>query len=73
MIVLYSNHCPACDILKSKLDAKHINYTVVDDESILLEKGFDLMPVLEVEGKQMLLGEANKFVEAYREATTDEY
>jgi hypothetical protein len=47
------------------LDAKHINYTIIDDEATLIEKGFDFMPVLEVNGKQMLIGEANKFVESY--------
>lgn len=64
MIVLYSNHCPACGILKTKLDNKKIDYTLVDDESILAEKGMDWLPVLEVDGKQMLMGEANAFVES---------
>lgn len=50
MIVLYSNHCPKCDIVKDKLNAKKIEYTLVDDEHVLTDKGFDLMPVLEVDG-----------------------
>ena len=66
MIVLYSNHCPACGIIQAKLDAKNIPFTLVDDEKILVEKGFDFMPVLEVDGKQMQIGEANKFIETYK-------
>ena len=50
MVVLYSNHCPRCEIIKDKLNNKKIKYTLVDDESILLSKGFDFMPVLEVDG-----------------------
>ena len=51
MIVLYSNHCPKCDIVVDKLNAKKIEYTLIDDEAILTEKGFDFMPVLEVDGE----------------------
>lgn len=68
MIVLYSNHCPACGILKDKLDAKGIEYTLVDDESILNEKGLDLMPVLEVNGEYLNMGQANRFISSYKEA-----
>lgn len=50
MIVLYSNHCPKCDIIRDKLNAKKIEYTLVDDETILTDRGFDFMPVLEVDG-----------------------
>ena len=67
MIVLYSNHCPACGVLKAKLDNKKINYTLVDDEAVHIEKGIDWFPVLEVDGNLMRLGEANKFVEAFKE------
>lgn len=67
MIVLYSNHCPACNVLKAKLDSKNIEYTIVDDEETLTANGFDFMPVLEVDGKRMQIGEANKFVASYEE------
>ena len=53
MIVLYSNHCPKCGIIQDKLNAKKIEYTLVDDEAVLIEKGFDFMPVLEVDGTLM--------------------
>lgn len=48
MITLYSTGCPKCQILKKKLDAKGINYTTITDVNIMLAKGFNLMPVLQV-------------------------
>lgn len=53
MVVLYSNHCPKCNIIMDKLNAKKIKYTLVDDEKTLIDKGFDFMPVLEVDGTLM--------------------
>ena len=63
MIVLYSNHCPKCGIIKDKLDAKKIEYTLFDDEKILIEKGFDFMPVLEVDGTTLeSMTDINNFI-----------
>lgn len=50
MVVLYSNHCVKCNVVKSKLDQKQIEYKLVDDTEWLENNGFDLMPVLEVDG-----------------------
>ena len=65
MIVLYSNHCPKCDITKAKLDAKNIEYTLIDDAEWLSQNGFDQMPVLEVDGHRMIsMIEINNFINA---------
>jgi glutaredoxin len=65
MIVLYSNHCPKCDITRAKLDAKNINYTLIDDTEWLSANGFDQMPVLEVDGNRMIsMIEINNFINA---------
>lgn len=54
MTVLYTTKtCPKCGIVKTKLDNKKIEYTLVDDETILLEKGYDWLPVLEADGVVM--------------------
>jgi len=53
MIILYSNDCPKCRILKSRLDNKNIQYELCSDVNIMISKGFNLMPVLEVEEKNM--------------------
>ena len=53
MIKLYTNHCRKCEILTSKLKEKNVVFEVEDDEEVLLELGFDFMPVLEVDGKRL--------------------
>ena len=54
MIVLYTTKtCPKCGIVKTKLDDKKIKYTLVEDETVLSEKGYDWLPVLEADGVVM--------------------
>ena len=64
MIVLYTTKtCPKCGIVKAKLEAKKIEYTLVDDESILLAKGYDFLPVMEVDDIVMTsLTDINNFI-----------
>lgn len=63
MIILYSNHCPKCDIVKEKLDEKKIDYKIVDDIEWLTENGFNDMPVLEVNGVRFTrMIEMNEFI-----------
>lgn len=49
MIILYSTGCPKCDILKKKLKEANIQYTEVNDTDIMVSKGIDTLPVLEVD------------------------
>lgn len=69
-IILYSNHCPKCNILISKLNAANIQYDEVSDIETMITKGFMSMPVLEVDGEIMLFAEANAWV---NERNIDEY
>lgn len=62
MIILYSTHCPKCKILEKKLDNAKIQYEICDDRELMAEKGFDFMPVLEVDGQTMGFSEAVKWV-----------
>lgn len=52
-IILYSNDCPKCKILKTKLDEKNITYDICSDIELMILKGFQSMPILEVDGKIM--------------------
>ena len=52
-VILYTNDCPKCKILKIKLDEKNIPYEVFDDMDEMLKKGFRSMPMLAVDGKVM--------------------
>lgn len=52
-IMLYSTHCPQCEILEEKLQVKNIKYTEVNDVALMLNKGIKNVPVLEVNGEMM--------------------
>lgn len=49
-VVLYSTHCPKCNILETKLKQKSISYKEVNDVDLMLSKGFTSVPKLEVDG-----------------------
>jgi len=53
MIILYSNDCPKCKILKSKLDQKKIDYQICNNLDILIKNNILSMPMLEVDGEIM--------------------
>ena len=61
-LVLYTTHCPKCKVIESKLNAKKIEFDIVDDKSTLIEMGIVSVPVLEADGKKMGFLEANKYV-----------
>lgn len=46
MIVLYSTNCPRCNVIRSKLDQKHIHYSICTDMKEITNKGFQQAPVL---------------------------
>lgn len=58
MTVLYSTHCPKCTILEKKLNQANVEYKICDDTNIMIDKGFDFLPILEVDGKIMGFKEA---------------
>ena len=52
MIKIYTSLiCPKCNIIKSKMKTKGIEYEEINDENILEQKGFTFLPVLEDDGK----------------------
>ena len=61
-IVLYSTGCPRCNVLETKLKNKGIYFEEVNDEDIMINKGFDTVPILEVDGNYMDFGKANEFI-----------
>lgn len=62
MITLYTTHCPKCNVLKSKLDSKNIEYKIVEDVDIMQNKGFSSAPVLEVDNEMLDFVNAIKWV-----------
>ena len=64
-IILYSTHCPRCNILENKLKEKNITFEEVNDIEVMESKGIQAAPALEVDDKLMSYGEAVKFVNNY--------
>ena len=52
-VTLYSTGCPKCKVLVTKLDSKNINYNVVSDINVIISKGINTVPVLEVDNNLM--------------------
>lgn len=52
-IILYSTHCPKCNVLEKKLKQKNILYEEVNDIEIMKEKGYLTVPIIEVDGTSM--------------------
>jgi hypothetical protein len=62
MIILYTTHCPKCEILEKKLKAKEITYNICEDTPLMEEKGFIYLPILEVDGKALSFSDAISFI-----------
>lgn len=67
MIILYSTNCPKCKILEQKLKSNNIEYVEFTDVDKMIEMGFSMMPMLEVDGVIMDFGTANKWVNEFNE------
>ena len=63
-VILYSNNCPKCRILKQKLDDRGIEYALVDDIQVMLGKGMTMVPVLEVGGVLYEFSDAVQWVKS---------
>lgn len=61
-IVLFSNNCPRCKILKQKLDEKKIEYIESDDFTEIIEQGFQTAPVLKYNTDYYQFGDAVKLI-----------
>lgn len=65
MITLYTTHCPKCKVIEKKLAQKGIEYTEVTDKDEMINRGFKSAPVLEVDGKMLNFGDANRWIMNY--------
>jgi glutaredoxin-related protein len=60
-VVVYTIHCPACNILEKKLQKAGIEYSVVDDETKMTN--IEQFPMMSVDcGPLMTLKEANQWI-----------
>ena len=61
-IVLFSTHCPKCNVLEKKLKTKNIEYEEINDVEIMKEKGYLTVPILEVDGESMDFKKASDWI-----------
>lgn len=61
-VTLYSTGCPKCRILETKLNQKNIGFNIDKDEDEMIKRGFQSLPMLEVDGKLMDFGDAIRWV-----------
>ena len=52
-VILYSNHCHKCEMMKKMLDMKNISYDIFDNEDEMIKMGFSSMPMVSIDGKIM--------------------
>ena len=54
MITLYTTHCPKCIVLEKKLQNKNIEYQLCEDIDVMISKGIQEAPYLEINEKEMM-------------------
>ena len=66
-VILYSTKCPRCNVLERKLSTSNIEYELVEDEGLMIEKGFVESPMMEVDGEIMNFKKAIEWVNKQQE------
>ena len=61
-IILYSTHCPRCNVIEQKLKAKGIIYEEINDVEAIEHKGIKQVPALEIDGELFDFVHANAWV-----------
>lgn len=64
-IILYSTGCPNCKLLKEYMDKKDIIYEENNSVDDMVAKGFDHVPMLEVDGEIYDFNEALMIIKKY--------
>lgn len=61
-LTLYTNGCPKCKVIESKLKAKNIKFVETNNVEELISYGIQSLPVLKVGEKFLSFVEANAWV-----------
>ena len=61
-VVLYSTHCPKCCVLERKLKQKGVEYIEVNDIETMKQKGYDSVPVLEIDDVPLDFSKAAEWI-----------
>lgn len=63
-IILYSNGCPKCKVLKAKLEAKNIPFEENNNVQKLISMNIKTLPILKVDENFLNFLTANEWVNA---------
>ena len=71
--IVYTTHCPKCNVLEKKLKDANIGYTSTDDIQPIIDAGFLAAPVLydSIDEKYYTFSEAIKFINEYNNDSND--
>ena len=61
-IVLYTTHCPRCEVLKAKLSQKGITFKEETSITKMMELNIKSVPVLSIDGKLKNFTESVKWI-----------
>lgn len=61
-VKLYSTSCPKCKNLEKQLNKNKIEFELITNKEIMINKGFQSAPKLEVDGKIMDYPEAFRWI-----------
>lgn len=62
MNILYTTHCPVCEMLEKALREHKIPFVVEEDVSPLLQQGFKSVPILKVGDAYLKAKEAFQWI-----------
>lgn len=68
-IILYSNGCPKCRVLETKLKTKNISYIKNENVSEIADMEFQSLPVLRVDKSYLGFAQANSWINDQPEQT----
>lgn len=61
-IILYTTHCPKCEVLEKKLKQKNLTYQTCTDVNLMEDKQILFTPVLEVNGNLLSFSDAVQYI-----------
>ena len=61
-VVLYTTHCPRCNVISKKLEQAGIDFKTNEDISEIIELGFKTIPILKVDNDYLNFTEANTWI-----------
>ncbi len=71
-LTLYTNGCPKCNVIKSKLEAKNIPFTENTNVEELISLGIQSLPVLKVGDEFLSFVDANAWVNSQTSQSSQE-